>query len=72
VAVSHDTKPERPASSGFEAPGGGIMPTRTFRTTFSQISESAGMRARSNVSSARPAVLARWLWHVTQYWLMNC
>src|SRR5690348_15442292 len=35
--------------------------------TFSPVSALAGTLARSSLSSIRPAVLAFWLWQVTQY-----
>ena len=53
--------------SGRGAPGGGIIPARTFRITFSQSSALAGTSARSTLSSIRPPVLSRSLWQVTQY-----
>ena len=39
---SHDTKPSTAAWSGRRTPGGGIMPPRSFRTTFSHTSASVG------------------------------
>jgi hypothetical protein len=42
------------------------MPPRSFRTTFSQVSDPSGTRSRSILSSIRPAVLTRSLWQVTQ------
>src|SRR5581483_2126144 len=44
-----------------------MAPARSLRTTFSQTSALCGTRAKSDLSSIRSAVLARWLWHVTQY-----
>ena len=35
--------------------------------TFSQVAASLLTSSKSRVSSISPAVLARWLWHVTQY-----
>jgi hypothetical protein len=59
----------RIASSGFGFPWGGIIPERSFRTTFSQTSASAPTLLKSIASSDSPAVLSVWLWQVTQYWL---
>ena len=41
-------------------------PARIFTTTFSQVSAEFDTVLESTVSSARPAVFVRWLWHVTQ------
>ena len=65
---SQDTNPSAAAWSGRGTPGGGIIPPRTLRTTFSHTSASPARCARSMVSNVRLAVFARWLWHVTQYW----
>ena len=46
------------ARSGRGMPPGGIMPARTLRTTFSQVSASGPGCARSSLSSIRPAVLS--------------
>src|ERR1035441_1582402 len=56
------------AFSGRGLPGGGIVPARNFRMTFSQISVFDGMLDKSALSSIKPAVRTRWLWQVTQYW----
>ena len=66
VVSSQATKPSRVAASGRGMPAGGIAPVRTLRMTFSQAPASAGTRDRSSVSSARPPVFSRWLWHETQ------
>src|SRR5262249_5988952 len=46
---------------------GGIVPVCTLRTTFSHTSASAPGLSTSIRSSFSPAVLRRWLWHVTKY-----
>ena len=61
------TKPSRVASSGFGWPAGGIARARNFRLTFSQTSARVPTRSTSIVSSTRPAVRSRALWHLTQY-----
>src|SRR5665213_3004941 len=48
-------------------PDGGIAPTLSLRITISHVSALAGMFATSIFSSVNPPVLARSLWHVTQY-----
>ena len=59
------------AAAGFSGrgrPTGGIVPARSFRTTFSQT--SALLRRRSSRRRCRargPPVFSRWLWQVTQY-----
>ena len=45
--------------SGRGDPCGGIIPTRTFRTTFSQVSAPPATLLTSNLSSIRPAILVR-------------
>jgi len=50
--VNQEVRPSEAARSGRGAPGGGITPAFTFRTTFSQISASPPTRARSSLSSA--------------------
>ena len=57
---------QRLLRSGRGRPAGGIVPARSRAITFSQISGLACGDAASTASSARPAVLIRWLWHVTQ------
>src|SRR5262245_58936151 len=69
VAASVVTKARLAAASGLAAPSGGIMPTRTLRITFSQVSAWAGASASVSVSSVNPAALTRSLWQVTQYCL---
>src|SRR5579871_2148134 len=44
-----------------------MLPARSLRTTFSQVSGLVPMLARSSVSSVSPAVFNFWLWQVTQY-----
>ena len=46
------------AASGRAAPTGGIMPARTFRMAFSQVSGPLGISAKSECSSERPPVRA--------------
>ena len=58
-ASSHVTKPSRVAFSGCGKPAGGMMPARSFRTTFSQTSAPAPTSLRSVLSRVRPAVLSR-------------
>src|SRR5580765_6249789 len=48
-------------------PGGGIIPTRSFRITFSQVSAPWGTFVRSACSSDSPPSRLLSLWHVTQY-----
>src|SRR4051794_26638201 len=48
-------------------PGGGIIPTRSFRTTFSQVAASWRTSVRSACASDSPPVRLVSLWHVTQY-----
>ncbi len=48
-------------------PGGGIIPARTLRITFSQTSACDSMPVMLARSSDRPAVFVRALWHDTQY-----
>ena len=64
----NDTNDSTSACGGRGRPCGGIIPPRSFRMTFSQVSAPSGIWARSILSSIRPAVLACWLWHITQYW----
>jgi hypothetical protein len=58
---SHDTIASTLAWSGRRTPGGGIMPPRSLRTVFSQMSACSASFARSIVSKVNPAVFARWL-----------
>ena len=55
------------AWSGRGRPAGGIIPARSFVTTFSQTSAPSPTFARSIVSSASPAVRRVSLWQDTQY-----
>ena len=57
----------RVAGSGRGIPDGGIIPARSFRTTFSPTCAWSPRRARSSLSSIRFAVLSFSLWQVTQY-----
>ena len=70
--VSHDVSASARAGSGCGAPVGGITPVCTFRRTFSQASGRSLGLPTSSVSSSSPAVLERWLWHVTQNRSMVC
>ena len=57
------------ATAGFSGRGrpiGGIVPARSFLTTFSQISACSVRFAGSTESSERPPVFRRWLWQVTR------
>ena len=55
------------ARAGRGIPGGGIIPARSFRITFSQVSAPLGTSVRSACSSDSPPVRLLSLWHVTQY-----
>jgi hypothetical protein len=55
-------------AAGRGMPAGGIIPARSLRTTFSQVSAWSCILATSSLSSNSPAVCKRWLWQVTQYW----
>ena len=64
VAIADVAHFVRPGSGGlFE---GGIVPVRSFCTTFSHTGASAATWARSRASRLRPAVSSRWLWQVRQ------
>ena len=56
----------RAATLGFGAPSGGIMPVRSLRTTFSHTSACPSTFTGSRPSSARPPLLTRALWQLTQ------
>jgi hypothetical protein len=47
--------------------GGRIRPARTLRTTFSQVSALASMRASATCRARARQSFSRSLWHVTQY-----
>ena len=57
----------RVAGSGRGIPDGGIIPARSFRTTFSPTCAWSPRCARSSLSSSKFAVLSFSLWQVTQY-----
>src|SRR2546425_12985104 len=44
------------------------MPPRSLRTAFSHTSACLETSERFMVSNMTPAVFARWLWQLTQYW----
>ena len=50
---------------------GGMAPTRSFRTTFSQVSAVREMSLKSADCRDKPPVRALSLWHPAQYWLTN-
>ena len=54
------------ASSGFFAPGGGIMPARSLRIIFSMTSGCSWARIASKLANESPPALPRSLWHVAQ------
>ena len=56
--MSQATSAARAAASGAGDPCGGIIPTRTLRTTFSQTSGAAAMLAVSMLSSAETPVFS--------------
>src|SRR5215471_19583703 len=62
-------RPEYVAASGRGFPAGGIAPSCSFFTTFSQVSGSAETSS-GFPSSDNPAVLARLLWQPVQYLLI--
>src|SRR5215471_4963756 len=64
-------RPSSVAFSGRFIPAGGIIPARTFRMTFSQVSADFGTSLRSACSRVKPPVRALSLWQVTQYVLMT-
>ena len=49
------------------APAGGIIPARSFLTTFSHVSAFSPTCATSNLSNISPAVLVLSLWQPKQY-----
>ena len=66
VDSSHEAIALRAAAGGCGRFGGGMVLVRSLRTTFSQISASAGTWATSMSCRLSPAVSRRSLWHATQ------
>ena len=60
-------RPRRPAA---RAPGGGMTRPRSLRTAFSNTSACWPIPSGVSPSKLTPPVLARSLWHPTQYWLI--
>src|SRR5712691_5103469 len=67
AASSQDLNAAYEALSGRGRPAGGIASPRSFRTTFSQASESLATSSRFIAVRDRPAVRSRSLWQATQY-----
>ena len=63
---NHESRARRSSIAGCGMLGGGIMPVRSLRTTFSQVSAPSPGLATSASSNVKPAVLSFWLWQVTQ------
>ena len=71
---SQATSESTALASGCLEPGGGMTRPRSLRTAFSNTSAFSPILSGLSPSKLTPPVLARSLWHPTQYWLMvaNC
>ena len=66
--VNHETMALRASADGCGMLGGGMVPVRSLRTTFSHVSAPSTTLATSIRSSLTPAVSRRSSWQVRQYW----
>ena len=71
AASTDPMNPSSVAASGRGEPAGGIVPPRSFRTTFSSTAACCRASLASMPVRTRSPVLSRSLWQVTQYCCIN-